>query len=113
MPTQTPNAAPSPMFHNASPQIPAATPNNKKEIVCVFVIEGTARMAEYFKDNRFFVDYMEPIIRYLKFVSGLVFRQKHCSKHTLFHRQLRVPIAMDGDEKLQKTKITVCCDRVF
>ncbi|KAG2185607.1 hypothetical protein INT44_002400 [Umbelopsis vinacea] len=77
----TPASLSSPTFaqHN-SPQIPMPHPH-RKEVVCVFVVEGTAKMQPYFAT--LFEAYLEPILR-----------------------QLRAPIITDGDEKQAKTKVT-------
>ncbi|KAG2183632.1 hypothetical protein INT43_006640, partial [Umbelopsis isabellina] len=77
----TPASLSSPTFtqHN-SPQMPAPHPH-RKEVVCVFVVEGTAKMQPYF--STLFEAYLEPLLR-----------------------QLRAPIITEADDKQPKTKVT-------
>lgn len=71
----TPASLSSPTFaqHN-SPQIPIPHPH-RKEVVCVFVVEGTAKMQPYFAT--LFEAYLEPILRYALNLSTVLNRDRH------------------------------------
>lgn len=105
----TPASLSSPTFaqHN-SPQIPMSHPH-RKEVVCVFVVEGTAKMQPYF--STLFEAYLEPILRYATFAildsHFISVQYSTVISQSSFLRQLRAPIITDGDEKQPKTKVTV------
>ncbi|KAI8394137.1 mediator complex subunit 25 von Willebrand factor type A-domain-containing protein [Radiomyces spectabilis] len=80
-PVATPGSigSPTPNYH-PSPQI--TTHRKRREVACVFVVDGTARMKPYL--DTLYEAYVEPILR-----------------------QLRQPIIMgDGDERQSKANIT-------
>lgn len=68
-PSPTPNIQPSPRVQASSHN---ATPNNnnnahqhhqRREVACVFVVEGTARMGPHL--NTIIQTYVDPILRYI------------------------------------------------
>ncbi|KAI8097787.1 mediator complex subunit 25 von Willebrand factor type A-domain-containing protein [Halteromyces radiatus] len=73
-------ASPSASVPQSSPQLPTSH-HHRKDVACVFVIDGSARMKPHL--TTLYESYVDPILR-----------------------QLRCPIISEGEDKLSKTRIT-------